>query len=162
MGEKAPGVTAMGECKMPGGTTGPAHDQNKKSRKHEADHGQSGCTKGGSNTVINVTPKDTITGECAAELELTVPLSGGSQDRPGTAAVVSKVTVNRVEVTGPSTLDGKTESPKEVSVKKTARPSIHGVARRPASVSSGATITPSAAGVLTHTSGGQEEVAPRA
>ena len=132
MGEKASCVTAMGDCKMPGDTTGPAHDQNKKSRKHEADHGQAGCTKEGSNTVMNITPKETITGECAAELELTVPLSGGSQDRPDTSTVVPKVTVDRVVVTEQSTLNGKTEPPKEVSVKKTARPSLHGVAPRPA------------------------------
>ena len=142
----------MGDCKMPGGATGTPHDQNKKRRKHEADNGQAGCTKRGSNTVINVTPKETIIGECAAELELIVPLSGGSQDRPGTSAVVLKVSVDRVEFTGPLTLDGKTEPPNEVSVKKTARPSIHGVAPRPASVSSEATSTPSAAGESTHTS----------
>ena len=87
-------------------------------------------------------------------MELTVPLSGGSQDRPGTSGVVSKVTVDRVEVTGPSALDGQTESPEAVSVKKTYRPSVYGVTPRTASVSSGAPSTPSAAGVSTHTSRG--------
>ena len=110
--------------------------------------------------MINVTQKETITGECAAEFELTVPLSGGNQDRPVTSAVIPKVPVDRVEVTGPSTLVGKTEPPKEVSVRKTGRPSIHGVAPSPASVSSGATITPSAASVSTHISRGTGRSGP--
>ena len=51
-------------------------------------------------------------------------------------------------------MDGKTEPPEAVSVKKTYRPCVHGVTPRPASVSLGATSTPSAAGVSTHTSRG--------
>ena len=50
IGEKAHRVTAVGDRKMPGGTTDSAHDQNKKSRKREADRGQVRCAKGGSKT----------------------------------------------------------------------------------------------------------------
>ena len=46
IGEKAPRVTAMGDRKLPGGTTDSAHDQNKKSRKRQADRVQVGCIKG--------------------------------------------------------------------------------------------------------------------
>ena len=55
IGEKAPRVTAVGDRRMLGGTTDSAHDQNKKSRKREANSGQVGCTKGASKTVTDVT-----------------------------------------------------------------------------------------------------------